>query len=124
MASPNRDNALKKGTTFTFGSWTCIADRLGGFTNHLNDQRSVEPNSTYHHPLNNAAASATGVEDPPEDIQEEENFDLINRYWTDPEEAASSQDLNPDPSAAVDQFSEKIAKCINLAQAILECSGC
>ena len=102
MASPDHDGTLEKGTTLTFGSWTCIADRLGGFTNNLNDQRSVEPNSTYHHPLNNAAASATGVEDPPEDIQEEENFDLINRYWTDPEKTSSSQGYNPDPLGAED----------------------
>jgi len=63
------------------------------------------------------------MENPPKDTQDEENFDLINRYWTNPKEAPSSQDYNPHPFAAVHQFSEKIAKCINLAQATLEHSG-
>jgi hypothetical protein len=28
MASPNHDDSLEKGMTFTFGSWTYIADGL------------------------------------------------------------------------------------------------
>ena len=41
MASPNRNDALDQGTTFTFRSWTYVADGSGGFTNHLDDHESV-----------------------------------------------------------------------------------
>ena len=41
MVSPNRIDALENGKTFTFGSWTCIANGSGGFSNHLNDHRSM-----------------------------------------------------------------------------------
>ena len=37
MGSPNHDDALDKGTTLTFMSWTCVADGSGGFTNYLDD---------------------------------------------------------------------------------------
>ena len=49
MASPNHDDALKKGTTFTFGSWTCVADGSGGFSNHLDDHTNVDLYSTKVH---------------------------------------------------------------------------
>ena len=79
MVSPNFNNALEEGTTFTFGSWTCIADGSGGFTNHLADQESVESNSTDQLPPNNSAAPEANIENPLEDLQKEENFDLIKR---------------------------------------------
>ena len=80
MASPNRDNALEKGTTFTFGSWAYVTDSSGGFTNHLADQDSVESNPTYQLPSNNSAALVACAKNPPEDSREEENFDLVKRY--------------------------------------------
>ena len=80
MASPNSDNALGKGTTFTFESWTYIEDGSGGFTNHLADQDSVESNPTYQLPSNNSAAPVASAKNPPEDSREEENFDLVKRY--------------------------------------------
>ena len=59
MASSNFDNALEKGTTLTFGSWTCVADGSGGFTNHLANQEEMESSSTNQIPLpNNLAAQA------------------------------------------------------------------
>lgn len=33
---------LEKGTTFVIGSWVCIANGSGGFTNHLADTRMLE----------------------------------------------------------------------------------
>ena len=80
MASPNSDNALEKGTTFTFGSWAYVTDSSGGFTNHLADQDSVESNPTYQLPSNNSAAPVASAKNPPEDSREEENFDLVKRY--------------------------------------------
>ena len=80
MASSNFDNALDKGTTLTFGSWTCVADGSGGFTNHLADQDSMESNPTYQLPSNNSAAPVASAKNPPEDSREEENFDLVKRY--------------------------------------------
>ena len=65
----------------------------------------------------------TNAENPPEDSREEENFDLIKRYQTDPDAPPSSQDYNMDLAASVDQFSKNTAKCVNLAQTTLECSG-
>ena len=123
MASPNRNDALDQGTTFTFGSWTCVVDGSGGFTNHLDGCEVVESISTNQHLLNNSATSAAGAENPPEDPQGEENFDLIKRFRSRPNAPTSFQDYNPDPFAAVDQFLEKVAKCINLAQATLEHCG-
>ena len=59
MASSNFDNALEKGTTLTFGSWTYVADGSGGFTNHLANQEEMESSSTNQIPLpNNLAAQA------------------------------------------------------------------
>jgi hypothetical protein len=31
-----------KGTTFTFGSWVCITNGLGGFNNHLASPKKLE----------------------------------------------------------------------------------
>ena len=53
MASPNHDDALEKGTTCTFGSWTYIADGSGDFTNHLDDREDLESDSTNQHPPSN-----------------------------------------------------------------------
>ena len=55
MASPNRNDALDQGTTFTFRSWTYVADGSGGFTNHLDDHECVESNSNDQLPSNNPA---------------------------------------------------------------------
>ncbi|KAG2620583.1 hypothetical protein PVAP13_3NG209042 [Panicum virgatum] len=52
----------------------------------------------------------TNAENPPEDSREEENFDLIKRYQTDPDAPPSSQDYNMDLAASVDQFSKNTAK--------------
>ena len=34
--------AISAGTTFVFGSWVCIANRLGGFSSHLIDTTSMQ----------------------------------------------------------------------------------
>jgi len=80
----------------------------------------VESNSTDQPPSNNPAASTASTENPPEDFREEENFDLIKRYWTDPEAASSPQDYNPDPLEAVGRVSKKIVQCINLVHSKTE----
>ena len=67
IASPNHDDALEKGTPFTFGSWTCIADGSGGFTNHFDDRQAVESVSTNQHLSKNSAAPAAGAKNPPEE---------------------------------------------------------
>jgi len=67
MASPSQDGTLKKGTTLTFGSWTCITDGSGGFISHLNDHQAEESDSTHQHLPNNFAAPAAAIENPPED---------------------------------------------------------
>jgi len=121
MASPNRDDTLEKGMTLTFGSWTCIPDGLAGFISHLDDCQAVEPFSTSQ--PNNSVAPAAGVENPPEDSQEGENSDLVNRYWTDPDTPLASYDYNLDSATTGDQLSSKIAKCINLVRSTLEHSG-
>ena len=120
MASPNCDNALEKGTILTFGSWTYIADGSGGFTKHLEDHESVESNSTDHLPSNNSTAAMTNTENPPEETREDENFDLIKRYWIDTEATSQPRVDNPDLLKEIDHVSEKIAQCIDLAQATLE----
>jgi hypothetical protein len=43
MASFNFTSAvLDEGTTFTFGSWICIANGSGGFNSHLSNTRKPE----------------------------------------------------------------------------------
>jgi hypothetical protein len=43
MASFNFTSAvLDEGTTFTFSSWVCIANSLGGFNNHLANPKKPE----------------------------------------------------------------------------------
>ena len=81
MASPNSDNILEKGTILSFGAWTYIADGSGGFTSHLADPE----NAGSHHTdvdlaQDNLATQAATTQNPPENTQEEENFDLIKRY--------------------------------------------
>ena len=34
--------AIDAGTTFVFGSWVCVANGLGGFSNHLFNPTSTE----------------------------------------------------------------------------------
>ena len=65
---------------------------------------------------------AANSKNPPEDPREEQNFDLIKRYWTDPE-IASDPRVDEDDSDlhdGIDHVFEKIAQCINLAQTTLE----
>ena len=99
-ASPNHDGTLEKGTTLTFGSWSCMADGSGGFTNRLDDQRPEEsdsPNQQLPQQLDSSSCRSAGF---PEDFQKEENFDLINRYWADPDVPLTSYDYNLNPAAA------------------------
>ena len=107
MGSPNHDDALDKGTTLTFMSWTCVADGSGCFTNHLDDHQVVESIPTNQHLLNNSTALEAGVENPPEDPQEGETFDLIKRYWTDPEEMTHPRVDNSDLLNGIDHVSKK-----------------
>jgi len=73
MAFSNLDNALEKGTTFTFRAWTCIADGSGDFTNHCADQENVGSSSPNQlPPPNDSATQAATAENPPEDPQEGE----------------------------------------------------
>ena len=58
MGSPNHDDALDKGTTLTFMSWTCVADGLGGFINHLDNHQDVGSVSTNQNLPDNSAALA------------------------------------------------------------------
>ena len=109
MASPNRDNALEKGMTFAFGTWTYFVDGSGGFTNHLANQDSVESNPTYQLPSNNSAAPVASAKNPPEDSREEENFDLIKRYWTAPEAMSHPRVDKLDLLDGIDHVSKKIA---------------
>jgi hypothetical protein len=45
---------LNEGTTFTFGSWVCIANGSGGFNSHLSNTRKPEvPASTSSHDIDN-----------------------------------------------------------------------
>ena len=123
MTSPNRNDALEKGTTFTFGSWTCIADGSGCFTNHLDDHQVVESVPTNQHLLNNSTALEAGVENPPEDPQEEKNFDQIKRYWADPESTVQTRVDNSDLLDGIDRMTNKLAECVNLAQSSLDKHG-
>ena len=86
MASSNFNNILENDTILSFEIWICIADGSGGFTSHLADPE----NAGSHHTdvdlaQDNLAAQAATTQNPPKNTQEEENFDLIKRYWTDPE---------------------------------------
>jgi hypothetical protein len=53
MASFNFTSAvLEECTNFTFGSWVCIADGLGGFNSHLvNPKESEVPAATQRNDL-------------------------------------------------------------------------
>ena len=92
MASPDQDGTLEKGRAVTFGSWTSVADGSGGYINHLVDHQLEKSNSSWQQLPNNSAALAAAVQNPPEDSQEEEIFDLINRHWADPDVPLASYD--------------------------------
>jgi hypothetical protein len=67
----------------------------------------VESNSTNQLPSNNSAAQAAITKNPPEDPLEKETFDLIKRYWTDPEAASHPRVDNSDLLDGIDYVSEK-----------------
>ena len=100
-----------------------MADGSGGFTNRLDDQRPEEsdsPNQQLPQQLDSSSCRSAGF---PEDFQKEENFDLINRYWADPDVPLTSYGYNLNPAAAEDQLCDKIAECINLARETPKCRG-
>ena len=117
MAYSSQDGTLEKGTALTFGSWTYIADGSGGFISHLDDRQAEESDSINRHLSNNSAAPAATVENPPEDTQEGENSDLIPMCRSLP---TITIQIQPQMGG---QLSDRIAKCVNLAQETLEHSG-
>jgi hypothetical protein len=60
MASFNfTSDMLDEGTTFTFGSWFCIADGGGGFNSHVAETRE---------PMASAPASCRDIDDLTDDL--------------------------------------------------------
>jgi hypothetical protein len=61
MASFNFTSVvLEEGTTFTLGSWVCIADGSGGFNSHLVNPRELEvPAATQRSDLDEFKATST-----------------------------------------------------------------
>ena len=58
------------------------ADVSGSFIKQLDNHESVEYNSADQPPSDNSVVPAADTDNPLEDSLEEENFDLIKRYWT------------------------------------------
>jgi hypothetical protein len=51
-----------EGTTFTFGSWVCIANGSGGFNNHLANPKNPEESApTSSRDINNLADDLGGI---------------------------------------------------------------
>ena len=121
MASSNPGNVLEKGTILSFGSWIHIADGSGGFTSHLVNPENIEPSLADEAltPIN-LATQVANMENAPVDSQEEENFDLIKRYWTDPEATSHPRVDNSNLLNGIDRAMEKLAECLNLAQTTLD----
>jgi hypothetical protein len=99
-----------EGTTFTFGSWVCIANGLGGFNNHLANPKKPEAS---------APTSSRGIDNLDDDLGGIKLRDLIGSY-------ASHIKVNPRPSispddliARIDQVDDDITECIKLAEAAL-----
>ena len=63
------------------------------------------------------------MQNPLENTEEEENFDLIKRYWTDPESTAQTWVDNSDLLDRIDRVTNKLANCVNLAQSTLDECG-
>ena len=55
----------------------------------------------------------------PEDPQEAQNFDLIKRYWTDPESPTQLRVDNSDLLDGIDRVMNKLSECVNIAQSTL-----
>jgi len=124
MGSLNLDNTLEKGMTLSFGACTYIADGSGGFTSHLADPEDAELSHTEENcAQDNSAAQAAIMQNPPENIQEKENFDLIKRYWTDPESNVQTRVDNSNLLDGIDRMTNKLAECVNLAQSSLDKHG-
>ena len=121
MASSDSCNVLEKGTILSFGSWIYVADGSGGFASHLVDPESIEPSLNNEALVpNNSATQVANTENTPEESQGEENFDLIKRYWTDPEAMPHPRVDNSDLLDGIDHVSAELAECINLAQTTLD----
>lgn len=74
MASSSSINtALPESTTFTFGSWVCIANGLGDFDNHI-----VTPKK----PEESTQTSSYDVNELADDIAGLQLSDLIRNYAT------------------------------------------
>jgi hypothetical protein len=96
-----------EGTMFTFGSWVCITNGLGGFNNHLANPKKLEAS---------APTSSRNIDNLADDLGGIKLSDLIGGY-------ASHIKANPLPSirpnnliARIDQVDDNIAKCIKLAE--------
>ena len=120
MASYEFDNILEKGTTLSFGAWTFVEDGSGGFTSHLSDEESTKPPRHDDGPTqNNLSAQADSMPNLHEDPQEAQNFDLIKRYWTDPESPTQLRVDNSDLLDGIDRVMNKLSECVNIAQSTL-----
>jgi hypothetical protein len=99
-----------EGTTFTFGSWVCIANGSGGFNNNLANPKKPEASAlTSSRDIDNLAGDIGGIKP----------FDLIGSY-------ASHINANPHPSISpddlitgIDQVDDDITECIKLAEVAL-----
>jgi len=108
----------------SFRAWIYVADKSGGFTNHLADLEDVGSHHTDESPAQvNLAAQAATTQIPPKKTQEEENFDLIKRYWTDPESTVQPQVDNSVLLDGIDRVTIKLAECVSLAQSTLDACG-
>jgi hypothetical protein len=93
MASFNFTSVVPdEGTTFTFGSWVCIANGSSGFKNHLANSKKPEASApTSRCNIDNLADNLGGIE----------LSDLIGSY-------ASHIKANPRPSISPDNLIARI----------------
>jgi hypothetical protein len=115
MASFNFTNAVPdEGTMITFGSWVCIANGLGSFSNHLATPRNLEASTS---------ASSCDIDDLADDLSGIQLSDLIGSYASriraNPRPLFKSDDL----IIGIDKVDDNIAKCIKLTEDALQQHG-
>jgi hypothetical protein len=111
MSSFNLTSAeLDEGTTFTFGSWVCIANSSGAFNNHLANPKKLE---AY------ALTSSCDIDNLADDLSGIKLSDLIGSYTSHIKANSRPSISSDDLIARIDQVDDDIAGSIKLMEAAL-----
>ena len=147
MARSSDANNMPEGITFVFGSWACLADRLGGFSSHLVTPNSPKPKAIIQSAdvceITNPNRKRVVLElssDSPENVptptrtigsvefetnsdsEKSQFFETLEKYLTHLKSIKRPKINNSELLEGVDRVSRSIEGCIKLAESAFSSS--